>query len=521
MQHSTIGGGGTGTTAKEKLHNDSQLQMAFKNKQSNFVATGGGGESSPLAAKLQQAWLQSRLPKVQDSTPYPSSFDAETRAFDAQAQAFNQTSREPLTTMTPTTTSSSSSSSSSSKASSKTMTTTFTNPRPPTITSMQTSLFSHLHKSSCGAPPPILHSFSTHDANLNNHMSFFSDDTNSVGDSNCPSGGLESLAFLDEMLMQEEDIGMEQLYVNEESMDYNEMQVAFLDQMLMEGDDMNGSNPSMYQESTAYQAVEKGFADLINEGSRSTSTTGSSYYNSVNSREEGAAAWSAQTECNNVGWNQSLDFNQLSEKIYEDDVLNDYTHILCRLVGELGLESSTNSCSNTSNSHANHTDVLVREAHNPRTNYKNLSQESTSTGVSMDLPQESNIGVLQHDVKFAFDSGDEHDLTNLLIICAEAVKQNDVRNASRIIAELRALTSPSGNGAQRMAHYFTDALVRFLPCLCTLPCFSCDLYWTLRGWVFGVGGAIHSRLSLALLPMCFFSSIFAECLLDELNILGC
>jgi hypothetical protein len=238
-------------------------------------------------------------------------------------------------------------------------------------------------------------------------MSFFCDDTNSVGDSNSPSGGLESLAFLDEMLMQDEDIGM----------DYNEMQVAFLDEMLMEGDDMNVCNPSMYQESTAYQAVEKGFADLINEGSRSTSTTGSSYYSSVNSREEGAAAWSAQTECNNVGWNQSLDFNQLSEKIYEDDVLNDYTHILCQLVGELGLESSTNSCSNTSNSHANHTDVLVREAHNPTTIYNNLSQESSSTGVvGMNLPQGTDIGVTQHNVKFAFDSGDEHDLTNLLIM---------------------------------------------------------------------------------------------------------
>jgi hypothetical protein len=418
MQHSTIGGRGTGTTGKEKLNNDPQLQMAFTNKQSNFVAT-GGGESSPLAAKLQQAWLQSQLPKVRDSTPYPSSFDAETRAFDAQAQAFNQTSREPLTAMTPTTTSppssTSSTSASSSKTSSKTMTTTFTKPRPPTITSMQTSLFSHLHKSSCGVPPPILHSFSTHDANLNNHMSFFCHYTNSVGDSNSLSGGPESLAFLDEMLMQEEDIGMEQLYVNEESMGYNEMQVTFLDQMLMEIDDMNGSNPSMYQESTAYQAVEKGFADLINEGSRSTSTTGSSYCSSVNSREEGAAAWGAQAECNNVGWNQSLDFNELSEKIYEDDMLNDYTHFLCRLVGELGLESSTNTCSNTSNRHANHTDVLVREPHNPRTNYKNLSQESTSTGVGMDLPQRINIGVLQHNVKFAFDSGDEHDLTNLLI----------------------------------------------------------------------------------------------------------
>jgi hypothetical protein len=379
------------------------------------VATGGGSESSPLAAKLQQAWLQSRLPRVQDSTPYLSSIDAETRDFDAEARAFNQTRREPLTTTTRTPTTSSPSSSSS-KTSSKTMPTTFTKPTLLTITSTQTSLFSHRHKSSCGAPPPTLHSFSTHDANLNNHMSFLSDNPYSLGDSNSPTGGPESLAFLDEMLMEEEDINTEQFYMNKESISYNEMQVTFLDQMLMEGDDMNGSNPSMYQESTAYQAVEKGFADLINEGSRSTSTTGSSYYSFVNSREEGAAAWGAQTECNNVGCYQSLDFNQLSEKFNEDEMLNDYTDLLCQHLKQMGLESSTNSSSNSSNSHVSHTDVPVLEAHNPTNIYNNLSQESSSTGVGMNLPQGTDIGVTQHNVKFAFDSGDEHDLTNLLIM---------------------------------------------------------------------------------------------------------
>jgi hypothetical protein len=412
---SPIGRGGvTETTAKEKLHKDPQLQMALTNKQRNFVATGGGSESSPLAAQLQQAWLQSRLPRVQDSTPYPSSIDAESRDFDAEARAFNQTSKEPLTTTTTTTPTTSSPSSSSSKTSSKTMPTKFTKPTP--LTSMQTSLFSHRHKSSCGAPPPTLHSFSTHDANLNNHMSFFSDPY-SVGDSNSPTGGPESLAFLDEMLMEEEDINTEQFYMNKESIGYNEMQVTFLDQMLMEGDDMNGSKPCMYQESNAYQAVEKGFADLITEGSPSTSTTGSSYYSFVNSREEGAAAWGAQTECNNMGCYQSLDFNQLSEKFNEDEMLNDYTDLLCQHLKQMGLESSTNSSSNSSNSHASHTDVLVREAHNPTTIYNNLSQESSSTGVvGMNLPQGTDIGVTQHNVKFAFDSGDEHDLTNLLIM---------------------------------------------------------------------------------------------------------
>jgi hypothetical protein len=297
---------------------------------------------------------------------------------------------------------------SSTSSSSKTMPTKFTKPTP--LTSMQTSLLSHRHKSSCGAPPPTLHSFSTHDANLNNHMSFL------LGDSNSPTGGPEFLAFLDEMLMEEEDINTEQFYMNKESMGYNEMQVTFLDEMLMEEDDMNGSKPCMYQESNAYQAVEKGFADLIAKGSPSTSTTGSSYYSFVNSREEGAAAWGAQTECNNVGCNQSLDFNQLSEKFNVDEMLYDYTDLLCRHLKQMGLESSTNSSSNSSNSHASHTDVLVREAHNPTTIYNNRSQESSSTGVGMNLPQGTNIGVTQHNVKFAFDSGDEHDLTNLLIM---------------------------------------------------------------------------------------------------------
>jgi hypothetical protein len=43
--------------------------MAFSNKQSNLVEK---GDLSPLTTKLQQAWLQSQLPKVQknDSSPF-------------------------------------------------------------------------------------------------------------------------------------------------------------------------------------------------------------------------------------------------------------------------------------------------------------------------------------------------------------------------------------------------------------------------------------------------------------------
>ncbi|KAH9540082.1 hypothetical protein CY35_15G090800 [Sphagnum magellanicum] len=43
--------------------------------------------------------------------------------------------------------------------------------------------------------------------------------------------------------------------------------------------------------------------------------------------------------------------------------------------------------------------------------------------------------------------------------CGEAIEQNDLRMATQIITKLRELSSPNGNGAQRMAHYVTNALV--------------------------------------------------------------
>jgi hypothetical protein len=46
--------------------------MAFSNKQSNLVEK---GDLSPLTTKLQQAWLQSQLPKVQKNESFPSSFN--------------------------------------------------------------------------------------------------------------------------------------------------------------------------------------------------------------------------------------------------------------------------------------------------------------------------------------------------------------------------------------------------------------------------------------------------------------
>lgn len=46
--------------------------------------------------------------------------------------------------------------------------------------------------------------------------------------------------------------------------------------------------------------------------------------------------------------------------------------------------------------------------------------------------------------------------------CAQAVEQTDFGHANELINELRQHSSAYGNGSQRMAHYFMEALVCFL-----------------------------------------------------------
>ncbi|KAK6933164.1 Transcription factor GRAS [Dillenia turbinata] len=50
------------------------------------------------------------------------------------------------------------------------------------------------------------------------------------------------------------------------------------------------------------------------------------------------------------------------------------------------------------------------------------------------------------------------DLRTLLAQCAQAVSANDQRNASELLKQIRQHSSPTGDGLQRMAHYFADGL---------------------------------------------------------------
>ncbi|XP_019107225.2 scarecrow-like protein 33 [Beta vulgaris subsp. vulgaris] len=66
------------------------------------------------------------------------------------------------------------------------------------------------------------------------------------------------------------------------------------------------------------------------------------------------------------------------------------------------------------------------------------------------------------------------DLRSLLSLCAQAVGSNDQRSANDLLKKIRQHSSPTGDGNQRMAHYFADGLEARLAGVGT-PIYSCLL----------------------------------------------
>lgn len=50
------------------------------------------------------------------------------------------------------------------------------------------------------------------------------------------------------------------------------------------------------------------------------------------------------------------------------------------------------------------------------------------------------------------------DLRTLLILCAQAVSTNDFRTANELLKQIRQHSSPTGDGSQRLAHFFANGL---------------------------------------------------------------
>ncbi|CAK9275523.1 unnamed protein product [Sphagnum jensenii] len=221
--------------------------------------------------------------------------------------------------------------------------------------------------------------------------------------------------------------------------------ITCLDEMLMEDDISDDLNMCLHQEDVAYQTIEKGFADLIDKDSLSQAHGNKTFDFDERKRFE---------EYNNVWKIESLNFTQLSEKIMEDHLMNE----LCQ-------HEAQSPCVSVS-SQSNSGDVVTNNVHcmDPMHNISNPFSSNElkghiNTTMGIYRPFNVNGGIEDNAIKFVFTNGDENQLANKLIKCAEAIGQNDVKNANGIIAELHDLSSSNGNGVQRMAHYVTTALV--------------------------------------------------------------
>lgn len=293
--------------------------MAFCNKQSSLE---GKEDLSPLATKLQQAWLQSQLFKVQKNDPSPFSFSVRHKVQD-------QNDAEPLA---------------------------------------HKLVFSHIIEKHT-LPP--LYSYSTKDSlkdyNLHNHGSFSHKAPTNVGDGNFGGDSEPNMmTFLNDILM-------------EEDIDYK---------------------PCMQIECTVFQAMENEFADLIREGSLS-STSGSKNF------ENNMVHVGGVIDYNKTQNIEPLGCTQLFEQLFEDDLVHEYTNMLCQDVSQL------NYCNNM--------DIITTK--NPQSmvsmhlasNFSTSNKPDEHGGISMAtcLPCGDDKGV-QCNVNFAFEFGDEDHLPELL-----------------------------------------------------------------------------------------------------------
>ncbi|KAJ7538787.1 hypothetical protein O6H91_11G063000 [Diphasiastrum complanatum] len=73
-------------------------------------------------------------------------------------------------------------------------------------------------------------------------------------------------------------------------------------------------------------------------------------------------------------------------------------------------------------------------------------------------PVDDEEGTLHDDADDVIRA-ESSDVIALLTICAQAIARNDITKANRIVREIRKEATPFGDGKQRLAHYFMEALV--------------------------------------------------------------
>ncbi|KAF8019227.1 hypothetical protein BT93_G0034 [Corymbia citriodora subsp. variegata] len=86
--------------------------------------------------------------------------------------------------------------------------------------------------------------------------------------------------------------------------------------------------------------------------------------------------------------------------------------------------------------------------------------KSAETGVRKDIQPQRNKRGSNRGRGRGKKQGSKNtvDLRTLLILCAQAISASDFRTANELLKQIRENSSPSGDGSQRLAHYFANGL---------------------------------------------------------------
>ncbi|KAK6142163.1 hypothetical protein DH2020_005218 [Rehmannia glutinosa] len=208
--------------------------------------------------------------------------------------------------------------------------------------------------------------------------------------------------------------------------DHSDAILKFISQMLMEEEDLE-NKPCMLHDCLALQATEKSLFDVLNNNINRDENVDSpnSEISSVDGFVE-SNNWSHNNEKKNryrddIGFMQEQRSNKhLALNVAESDPLEMYDNVL------LCSRSDRTMCIGSE-----------------RIGVKKKSQQKRGR------PKGSNKqGIVKEVV----------DLRSLLMQCAQAVASFDCRTVNDLLVRIRHHSSPQGDGMERTAHYFANAL---------------------------------------------------------------
>ncbi|KAL0390236.1 UNVERIFIED_CONTAM: Scarecrow-like protein 14 [Sesamum calycinum] len=289
-----------------------------------------------------------------------------------------------------------------------------------------------------------------------------------------------------------------------EEIDHSDAILKFISQMLMEEEDL-GTKPCMLHDCLALQATEKSLFDVLNKNSDGDAESPSDVFtkscsisssgSSLDVSNVVESAWNPHTmgilnpssvlpKFNSASEMQFLNMSRLSNgevsnfELFNDELLSNNSE----LYKKTSNQSPSSSLREKKNRYREESDSIEehrsskQSANNvaesePLEMYDNVllcgksqislcgdEDESEAKKLQQnEQPKRSNRGRPKGGKKNGIVK-EVVDLRSLLMQCAQAVASYDNRTVNDLLMRIRQHSSPQGDGTERLAHYFANAL---------------------------------------------------------------